>query len=81
MSVSWQPHGLQPTRLLHPRDFPGKSTIILDIDYRKKKQQQTIKNTNTCRLKNTFLNNEQISIEIREIKTVLETKNNENMMI
>ena len=53
----------------------------LDIDYRKKKKQQTIKNTNTCRLKNTFLNNEQITIEIREIKTVLETKNNENMMI
>ena len=22
----WRPHGLQPTRLLHPRDFPGKST-------------------------------------------------------
>ena len=21
-----QPHGLQPTRLLHPWDFPGKST-------------------------------------------------------
>ena len=23
-----RPHGLQPTRLLHPWDFPGKSTII-----------------------------------------------------
>ena len=22
------PHGLQPTRLLHPRDFPGKSTGV-----------------------------------------------------
>ena len=25
MSNSWQPHGLQPTRLLCPWDFPGKS--------------------------------------------------------
>ena len=24
---SW-PHGLRPTRLLHPRDFPGKSTGV-----------------------------------------------------
>ena len=23
-----RPHGLQPTRLLHPRDFPGKSTGV-----------------------------------------------------
>ena len=26
VSDSLQPHGLQPTRLLHPWDFPGKST-------------------------------------------------------
>ena len=25
MSDSWQPHGLQPARLLRPWDFPGKS--------------------------------------------------------
>ena len=25
---SYQPHGLQPTRLLHPWDFPGKSTGV-----------------------------------------------------
>ena len=24
----WRPHGLQPTRLLHPWDFPGKSTGV-----------------------------------------------------
>ena len=24
----WWPHGLQPTRLLHPWDFPGKSTGV-----------------------------------------------------
>ena len=23
-----RPHGLQPTRLLHPWDFPGKSTRV-----------------------------------------------------
>ena len=28
MSDSEQPHGLQPTRLLHPWDFPGKSTGV-----------------------------------------------------
>ena len=28
MSDSSRPHELQPTRLLHPRDFPGKSTGV-----------------------------------------------------
>ena len=28
VSESSKPHGLQPTRLLHPRDFPGKSTGV-----------------------------------------------------
>ena len=28
MSDSQRPHGLQPTRLLRPRDFPGKSTGV-----------------------------------------------------
>ena len=28
VSNSWRPHGLQPTRLLHPWDFPGKSTGV-----------------------------------------------------
>ena len=28
MSDSLQPHGLQPTRLLHPWDFPGKRTGV-----------------------------------------------------
>ena len=28
MSDSSLPHGLQPTRLLHPWDFPGKSTGV-----------------------------------------------------
>ena len=28
VSDSWQPHGLQPTGLLHPWDFPDKSTGV-----------------------------------------------------
>ena len=28
VSDSYRPHGLQPTRLLHPCDFPGKSTGV-----------------------------------------------------
>ena len=28
VSDSWRPHGLQPSRLLHPWDFPGKSTGV-----------------------------------------------------
>ena len=28
VSDSWRPHGLQPTRLLGPWDFPGKSTGV-----------------------------------------------------
>ena len=48
----------------------------LDISYKKK----TVRNTNTWRLNNTFLNNQQVTEEIkREIKKFLETNNNENM--
>ena len=28
MSDSWRPHGLQPPRLLRPRDSPGKNTGV-----------------------------------------------------
>ena len=28
VSDSWRPHGLQPTRLPRPRDFPGKNTGV-----------------------------------------------------
>ena len=48
----------------------------LDSNYRKK----TIKNTNTWRLNNMFLNNQQVTEDIKsEIKKFLETNNNENM--
>ena len=49
----------------------------LDINYKKKK---TVRNINTWRLTNTFLNNQQVNEEIkREIKTFLETNDNEKM--
>ena len=52
--------------------------VRLDVNYRKKK---TIKNTNIWRLNNTLLNNQQIMEEIRkEIKTCIETNENENMI-
>ena len=47
----------------------------LDINYRKK----SVKNTNTWRLNNKLLNNQEITEEIKEeIKKYLETNDNEN---
>ena len=47
----------------------------LDTNYKKK----TVRSTNTWRLNNTFLNNQQVTEEIkREIKKFLETNDNEN---
>ena len=49
--------------------------LALDINYRKK----TVKNTNTWRLNNTLLNNQEITEEIKEeIRKYLETNDNEN---
>ena len=48
----------------------------LDINYKKK----TVRSTNTWRLNNMFLNNQQVNEELkREIKKFLETNDNENM--
>ena len=47
----------------------------LDTNYRKK----SVRNINTWRLKNTLLNNQEITEEIKEeIKKYLETNDNEN---
>ena len=46
--------------------FSNHNTIRLDINYKKK----TVRNTNTWRLNNTFLNNQQVTEEIKR-----ETKN------
>ena len=56
--------------------FSDHNAKRLDINYKKK----TITNRNTWRLNSTFLNNQQVTEEIkREIKKFLETNDNENM--
>ena len=56
--------------------FSDHNAIRLDITYRK----QSVKITNTWRLNNTLLNNQEITEEIKvEIKKYLETYDNENM--
>ena len=53
----------------------------LDIDYKREKKK-TVRNTNIWRLNNTFLNNQQVTEEIkRGIKKFLETNDNENTAI
>ena len=48
----------------------------LDINYKKK----TVRNTHTWRLNSAFLNNQQVTEEIKkEIKKFLETNDSENM--
>ena len=56
--------------------FSDHKAMRLDINYKKK----TVRNTNTWRLNNMFLNNQQVTGEIkREMKIFLETNDNENM--
>ena len=58
--------------------FSDHNAVRLDINYRKK----TVKTTNTWRLNNTLLNNQEITEEIKEeIKKYLEPNDNENTMI
>ena len=55
--------------------FSDHNAIRLDINYRKK----FVKNTNTWRLNNTLLNNQEITEDIKEeIKKYLETNDKEN---
>ena len=57
--------------------FSDHNTMRLGINYKEK----TIRNTSTWRLKNTFLNNQQVTEEIkREIKKILETNDNETQL-
>ena len=50
--------------------FSDHNAMRVDVNYKKK----TVRNTNIWRLNNTFLNNQQVTEEIkREIKTFLET--------
>ena len=58
-----------------PSMFSDHSAIRLDLNYMRK----TIKNSNIWRLKNTLLNNQQITEEIKkEIKICIEMNENEN---
>ena len=60
-----------------PSIFSNHNAMRLDINYRKK----SVKNTNTWRLNNAVLNNQEITEEIKEeIKKYLETNDNENTM-
>ena len=55
--------------------FSDHNTMRQDINYKEK----TIRNTNTWRLNNMLLNNQQVTAEIkREVKKFLETNDNEN---
>ena len=57
--------------------FSNHNAMRLDINYRKK----SVRNTNTWRLNNTLLNNQDINEEIKEeIKKYLATNDNENTM-
>ena len=65
MSDFQQPHGLQPTRLLHPWDFPGKNTIVgchcllWVMQYiMQKVTQKTSRESNIGRMKNKELASE-----------------------
>ena len=59
--------------------FSDHNAMRLEINYRGKKN---VKNTNTWRLKNMLLNNQEITEDIKEeIKKYLETNYNENTMI
>ena len=56
--------------------FSDHNAMRLDINYRGEKK--TVRNTNTWRLSNTFLNSQQVTEEIkREIKKFLESNDNE----
>ena len=56
--------------------FSNHNTMNLDSNYKK----NLVRNTNTWRLNNMFLNNQQVTEEMkREIKKFLETNDNENM--
>ena len=55
--------------------FSDHNAMRVDNNYRKK----SVKNTNTWRLNNTILNNQEITEQIKEeIKKYLETNDNEN---
>ena len=70
----WNLHKLKKIEIVSSI-FSDHNAMRLDINYKK----NIVRNTNTWRLNNTFLNNQQVTEEIkREIKKLLETNDNEN---
>ena len=66
---------LKKTIEIIPSIFSDHNAVRLDLNYRRK----TIKNSNIWRLKNTLLNNQQITEKIKkEIKICIQTNENEN---
>ena len=60
-----------------PNNFSDHNAMRLDINYR----ERTAKNTKTRIISNTFLNNKEVTEEIRrEIKRFIETHDNKNTM-
>ena len=58
--------------------FSDHNAMRLEMNYKEK----NVKNTNTWRLNNTLLNNQELTEEIKEeIRKYLKTNYNENMMI
>ena len=77
-TISWVTNQISVNlRKLKSYQASSPPTMLrLDINYKKK----TVRNTNTWRLNNMSLNNQQVTEEIkREIKKFLETNDNENM--
>ena len=55
--------------------FSNHNTMRVDINYKKK----TVRNSNTWKLNNTFLNSQQVTEEIKRELKFLETDDNESM--
>ena len=61
------------------KSYQASSPITTLWDYISITRKKTVRNANTWRLNNTFLNNQQVTEEIKkEIKNFLETNDNEN---
>ena len=77
-TLSWGTNQTSVINLRKWKSYQASSSTTmprLDINYKKK----TVRNTNTWRVNNTFLNNQQVTEEIkREIKKFLETNDKEN---
>ena len=50
MSDSSQPHGLQPTRLLHPWDFPGKSAGVGAVAFSGLRVEEDVKKGQSAKM-------------------------------